>query len=223
MSFEAWRRPGFVEPSGNMELQSARNLLPNVLSAVRLALVPALLALAVAGRDSLWLVLLALALITDMADGFLARRWRVASELGAKLDSWGDLGIYLSLPLCAWLLFPHIVRRELFWVATGITAFVVPVLVGLARFRRFTSYHTWGAKLSAVLMGPSLLLLLADVTAAPFRLVVVLFVLAEIEEVMISFVLPRWRADVPTLVHALRVARAERNLPEEGSLRPDRH
>jgi hypothetical protein len=34
-------------------------------------------------------------------------------------------------------------------------------------------------------------------------------IVADIEGLLISLVLPRWQADVPTLVHALRARRAE--------------
>ena len=122
--------------------------LPNLLSGLRLALVPALLALAWTGHPIAFLCLFAFSLSTDLVDGFLARRWKASSEVGAKLDSWGDLATYAVFPLCAWWLFRDKVLAQLGFVLAALIAFVAPTLVGLAKFRRITSYHTRAAKRS---------------------------------------------------------------------------
>ena len=70
-----------------------REWTPNVLSVSR---VPSALAfLVVYSNESLWryetAILLALfALLTDVLDGWLSRRWNVTSELGYFLDGLGD-------------------------------------------------------------------------------------------------------------------------------------
>ena len=76
--------------------------LPNALSALRLALAPVLLALAWSGAPRAFVGCLALSLMTDIADGRIARRTGQASKRGAVLDSWADLATYASLPLSAW-------------------------------------------------------------------------------------------------------------------------
>ena len=81
-----------------------RVLLPNLLSGLRLLTAPILLYLAWSGRSRLFLVLLALSLLSDALDGFLARRFNWTSEFGTRLDSWGDCAIYMTVPLCAWRL-----------------------------------------------------------------------------------------------------------------------
>ncbi|MBW2327077.1 MAG: CDP-alcohol phosphatidyltransferase family protein, partial [Deltaproteobacteria bacterium] len=73
--------------------------IPNLLSGFRLFAAPFLLYLAWMGHPNLFLVLLALSLLSDSIDGFVARRLNEVSELGTKLDSWGDLAIYLTVPL----------------------------------------------------------------------------------------------------------------------------
>jgi CDP-diacylglycerol--glycerol-3-phosphate 3-phosphatidyltransferase len=114
--------------------------------------------------------------------------------------------MYLTLPWCVWWLWPEIIWRELTFVAVAVASFTLPSVVGLIKFRRFTSYHTWGAKLSAVLMGVSMLLLFTGGSPWPFRISTVIFALAELEEIAITMVLPRWEADVRSIVHALRLS-----------------
>jgi len=180
---------------------------PNLLSSLRLVLVPALLALAWNGKPVAFLWLFAFSLSTDLVDGYLARRWKAGSEIGAKLDSWGDLATYAVFPLCAWWLFREKVLEQIGFVAVAVIAFVAPTLIGLAKYRRITSYHTWGAKLCAIVMGAGLLLFLGFDAPWLFRVAVILLLLSAIEEVAITAVLPEWRANVPSFFTALRIAR----------------
>jgi phosphatidylglycerophosphate synthase len=184
-----------------------RRQLPNLLSGLRLALVPALLALAWSDRPTAFLWLFAFSLSTDLLDGFLARRWQAGSELGAKLDSWGDLATYAVFPLCAWWLFREKVVAQLGFVLAAIFAFVAPTLVGLAKFRRITSYHTRAAKAVAIVMGAGLLLFLGFGSPWLFRAAVILLLVEAIEEIAITAVLPKWCANVPSIFSALRIAR----------------
>lgn len=180
---------------------------PNILSALRLVLAPVMLLLAWSESPNAFLVCLVTSLFTDLADGFVARRFGKPSVLGAKLDSWGDLAMYLTLPPCIWWLWPEIILRELPFVAIALASFVLPTLIGLIKFKRFTSYHTYGAKFSAVLIGIAMLLLFTGASPWPFRIGAVIFALAELEEIAITAVLSEWTADVPTLWHALRLSK----------------
>jgi CDP-diacylglycerol--glycerol-3-phosphate 3-phosphatidyltransferase len=181
--------------------------IPNLLSTLRLASVPALLVLAWNGHSVPFLVVFTCALLTDFFDGFLARRLRQESPLGARLDSWGDFAVYMATPLCAWWLWPDLVARETGYVITVIASFLLPVLVGFCKFRMLTSYHTWGAKLTAVLMSVSTFLLFAGGSPWPFRCSTVILVLAQLEEIAITLVMPELRSNIPTLWHALRLAK----------------
>ena len=184
-----------------------RHQLPNLLSSLRLALVPALLALAWNEKPVAFLSLFAFSLSTDLVDGHLARRWKADSVMGAKLDSWGDLATYAVFPLCAWWLYRDQVLAQAGFVIAALIAFVAPTLIGLAKYRRITSYHTWGAKLCAIFMGAGLLLFLGFDVPGLFQGAVVLLLLSAIEEIAITAVLPQWRANVPSIFSALRIAR----------------
>ena len=181
--------------------------LPNALSALRILLVPVLLTLAWTGRETAFLAVLACSLLSDLLDGFAARALDQASELGARLDSWGDFGTFWSVPLCAWWLWPDLILRELVWVGVVIAAYFVPTAIGLLKYRRLTSYHTWGAKASALLLGPAALLLFLKGPALPFHVAAAFLVVVEIEEVAMTSILPTWHCNVPTLWHAHRLTR----------------
>jgi phosphatidylglycerophosphate synthase len=183
--------------------------LPNLVSVFRLGMVPALAALAWSGQPRLFLIGLVTSLLSDVLDGWLARHCRVTSELGARLDSWGDLATYATLPLFAWWLWPELLRAQAPFLAVALIAYFTPTGVGLLRWRRLTSYHTWLAKGTALVMGVALLCLFAGGPAWPFQLAVAALVLEALEELAITAVLPRPRSNVPTLWHAWRVRGVE--------------
>ena len=171
----------------------------NILSLTRVVIAPFLLYFAWSDRRGLFLVFGVIALLTDCLDGYFARKFHQASELGAKLDSWGDLAIYMAVPLSVWWLWPEIIQREAVFVIAGLSGFALPVFFGFFKFGRLTSYHTWGAKLSAVLLSGSILILIFSGPSWPFRLAVIVFLCAELEEIFITALLPKWRADVPSV------------------------
>ena len=79
--------------------------LPNAVGFLRLALIPAFLALALSsgdGRDALATVLFAVVAASDYLDGLLARVTGQYSRLGALLDPLTDRLLILSGALVAW-------------------------------------------------------------------------------------------------------------------------
>lgn len=175
---------------------------PNILSILRLLAAPVLLVFAWTGQPFPFVALLVASFVSDMVDGWWARTFEVSSPLGAKLDSWGDFATYTALPLGVWWLWPELVAAEFGFIAAALTAYVLPILFGFVKFQRLTSYHTWGAKASSIVMGIALLVLFAAGPVWPFHIATVLLVAESIEELAITWVLPRWESDVPTFWHA---------------------
>jgi phosphatidylglycerophosphate synthase len=193
-------------------------LWPNLATALRIALVPAVLTTAIAGSRAGFVGLVALALATDVLDGFLARRLNAYSEFGRKLDSIADYLMMLAGVAGIALLWPEIMRREIAWVATGLGAFFAVVVYGFVRLGRAPCYHTWATKTLVALCALSLIPLLAEWSAVPFRIVIALQVLAALEEMTISVLVPSHIGEMPTVWHALRKRRHD--LAADGS-RPE--
>ena len=69
--------------------------IPNLLAVTRLILTPIIMALVLASPNNRGIALTAafvfgIAALTDFADGYLARRWRITTTLGAFLDTVAD-------------------------------------------------------------------------------------------------------------------------------------
>ena len=184
--------------------------LPNVITISRLAAVAAMVAAAVAGQRSLVLVLLAYALLTDMIDGRLARARRQATVLGAQLDSVADCALYLTIPLIALGLFPVVRTRIRVPVLVVSAAYLIPIVFGALKYRRLTSYHTFAARLAAVLLSVTFFIVLATGTSWPFVVATCVLVLSAVEEMLITWMLPAWKANVASAWRAAQMAAADR-------------
>jgi cardiolipin synthase len=178
--------------------------LANSLSLLRLALLPVQGALAFSGQAGPFLATFAAAMASDVADGQVARRMGQATPLGAKLDSIADLATWSLLPLCLFWLWPDVVSAQAPWIAIAVAAFAAPTIIGLLRWGRLTSYHTYGAKICSWAMAVGALALVAAQNDALFHAATVILAVSAVEEIAITAVLPSWRPDVPSLVHALR-------------------
>ncbi len=170
--------------------------LPNLLSCVRLSLVPVLLWLAWTGHARIFFGFLVVSILTDAFDGWLARSLHQTTPLGAKLDSWADFATWCALPLCGWWLRPGLLREEAVYLVAGISVYFVAVLVGCLKFKRLTNYHTWGGKLSAVAVAAAVLVLFAGGPGWPFRIAMPIVVLASLEEIIITLILPEQHTNV---------------------------
>ena len=180
-----------------------RNL-PNLLSAFRIACVPVLLPLAWNGAMASFLALFGLGLLSDVLDGAIARRFDLESEFGARLDQWADFALWLAFPVGAWWLWPEIVLREAPYVIIAIVCLLLPTAIAYAKYRAVPGYHTWTAKLSSVLMGIAVPLLLIFDVAGPFRVAALFQLVCAIDELGITFLLAECRHDVPSVFHAAR-------------------
>lgn len=109
------------------EVSSRVLTIPNVLSFIRLALVPVFLWLIVQGEDGLALAVLVISSVSDYLDGTIARRFKQISRLGQLLDPAADrLFIFAALiglavrGVIPWWLFVVIVARDAMLLGLGI-------------------------------------------------------------------------------------------------------
>ena len=101
--------------------------IPNVLTMLRLALVPVFLAFIVTGDYVAALIVLVVASLTDALDGYLARRLGQVTRLGQLLDPAADrLYIFAALvglaanELVPWWIVLVIVARDVFLLVLGV-------------------------------------------------------------------------------------------------------
>ncbi len=125
--------------------------IPNILSFFRLCLIPLIVWLYCGKEDFFWAgTVLILSGITDLVDGFLARRFGWISDLGKILDPMADKLTQAAMLICLVLRYPLIlmpfilmVVKELFMTVSGVMVIKKTGLVSGAR---------WHGKAATVLL-----------------------------------------------------------------------
>lgn len=125
--------------------------IPNILSVLRVFLAASLLFLY--SRPGLFVAVYLATGFTDIADGFLARKYKLESTLGAKLDSAGDFAFWVVI---LYLLF---FKARIFAgglvllmiVGTSITR-LVNLLITRLKFCQWAMMHTLANKLAGLLL-----------------------------------------------------------------------
>jgi CDP-diacylglycerol--glycerol-3-phosphate 3-phosphatidyltransferase len=164
-----------------------RYTIPNMLTLARVVCVPVLWLLAGFRLSAAFAILFVLAGISDVADGFVARKLHQTSGFGAWFDSFADNLISASVPFWLWLQVPAFVMANMAVFVAIITLFVVSIVLGYWRYGRLVSYHLYSNKvanvflylfvLQAVLFGPNM---------AFFVITVIILAIALVEEVAVT-------------------------------------
>jgi phosphatidylglycerophosphate synthase len=170
---------------------------PNALSIARIiaALVMVGLALEQLQRPYTWLLLPAL--LSDIADGLIARGFGLESRLGAKLDSAGDALLTVAIFAGIWRFYPDMIRDHWLALSLFLGAGLLEYVLAALRYGRLSSFHTWSSKAAGFLLVVFVaVLFLHGFVPWLFYLAISVAILSNLEEYALLALLPRWRADV---------------------------
>ena len=121
--------------------------IPNIITSLRIIgalCIPFLTPLSI-----LFFVVYTLTGVTDIFDGFIARKMNIASEFGARLDSIADLLFYtLTLTKLLPVLWKTLPRFIWFIVAVILILRTISYIIAAVKFHRFASHHTWANKVT---------------------------------------------------------------------------
>jgi cardiolipin synthase len=120
--------------------------IPNMLSTMRLLLIPVIWAAALLDRPFYVGAGLAAAGVTDVLDGYFARRLGLVSAYGSRLDSIADTLVVVSVVGWVLLLRPEIFPRHRLLVSLWVVAEAASILVGWIKFRRIANLHLYLTK-----------------------------------------------------------------------------
>lgn len=80
--------------------------IPNILSYVRILLIPVIVVLFANGYNILTLVFVIISTLTDIVDGFIARRFNMVTDFGKFIDPVADKATQLTVFICLITKFP---------------------------------------------------------------------------------------------------------------------
>jgi cardiolipin synthase len=170
----------------------------NGITMYRIAITPVLLFLIFTGRYQLFAWMLPISFFTDLIDGFLARKYNVTSIAGTRLDSIGDDLTILCAVIAMFVFKFDFIVEQLVFIVPVLALFIIQVVFALARYGKITSFHTYGAKLAALLQGIFLItaFLLPYPLISLFYVATFVTIIELIEEIILVIMLPEWKANV---------------------------
>ena len=145
--------------------------------------------------------LLGVSFFTDLIDGYLARKYKVTSVFGARLDSIGDdLTVLVALLGLVMMKPDFIVEQKWVFITIGIL-FVVQTSFALIRYKKITSFHTYLAKAAALLQGVFLLMVFffKEPNMFLFYSAAIVTMVELVEETMLVYLLPQWTTNIKGL------------------------
>jgi phosphatidylglycerophosphate synthase len=184
--------------------------LPNSISLLRVLSIPVLLYLAFAGHASAFAALYVLALCSDLADGWLARRLGVVSPTGALLDSVADILLTLAVLCGIWLVHPAVYQADGRVIYTVVGAWLLAHCASLWRYGRLASFHTWLIRIGIGAFHLfALVLFVLGYQPSLLYLAGFLSLLGVVEHFVLLAALPQWTPDIPGgIFHLLRHRRS---------------
>ncbi|WP_372793672.1 CDP-alcohol phosphatidyltransferase family protein [Lutibacter sp.] len=171
----------------------------------RIAASPFLLILIWLGEREIFTWFLLVSYCTDMIDGFLARSLKITSARGSQLDSFGDQ-ITFIIGLIGLLVFKYDFMQENYLlILIAFVPYSIQMLLAFRKYGKATAFHTYLAKLSAIIQGIFILwLLFFNPIYWLFYTMIVLGLLETIEEIILIFMYDKWVAGVKGIYWALR-------------------
>jgi phosphatidylglycerophosphate synthase len=180
--------------------------IPILLTSLRMVLAPVLVVVGIAWPSRVTFgAILVSAFLSDVLDGMIARRLGIATPGLRRFDSAADTLFYFAVAIVAWHLYPRAITSRLKPLVALATLEVVRYVFDWYKFRREASYHMWSAKLFGLVLFLGCFALLARGSDdATLTVAIYCGILSDLEGLLISVRLKKWRADVPSLLHALK-------------------
>ncbi len=193
--------------------------IPGLLVAFRAALGPVMVLISLLSKSGLPLtVCIAMALLSDVFDGVLARRWGVATEALRRWDTRADTLFYTCVFAVMLLRYPAAVEQRWVLIVGLIIAEVLQHVFAAIKYGRHASYHSILSKIWGMMMAAAMIALLGfGVNNWFLDLVLGWGILCNLQGLVMTLLLPTWQHDVLTLFHAVRLRRASghRDLQKE--------
>lgn len=188
-----------------MTSSTVKRNIPNVITSLRI--VGTVLLLRAELLSLRFFILYAITGITDALDGFLARKLKVSSSFGAKLDSISDLLFYTVLLIRLLpTLWDVLLPQYYIWYVVALTVALRLFCYGYVAFKYkcFSSMHTYLNKLTGLVVFCVPFALLASDPKPWCWVVVAVATLASLEELLMQLLSKKYQMGKKTLLQMLK-------------------
>ena len=157
-----------------------------------------------------WLLLISYS--TDAIDGYLARKLKITSSRGSQLDSFGDQ-VTLIVGLIGLFYFEtNFIKTNLVLILIAFIPYILQMGIAYFKYGKATAFHTYLAKLSAMLQSLFILWsLFFNPEYVLFYIMIIIGLLETFEEITLIFMYDNWASDVKGIYWAMRDKRRLKN------------
>lgn len=189
--------------------------IPNLITTYRLVIDPVILYFIIAGKEDLFTIFLIINLLSDALDGFIARKLKQETEIGAKLDAFADNFTYVLAFIGIFVFKMDEIRPHLISFIIMITMLVSTVIVSLIKFRKFPTYHLYTTKAGGYIEGGFFISLFTIGFITPYYYLVVAWaIMGAVECIAINLLIPEMRSDIKGLYWVVKERMSQKERPE---------
>lgn len=171
----------------------------------RIAAAPFLILLLSLGARDCFAWLLLVSYTSDAVDGFIARTLKINSPRGSQLDSFGDQITFVIGILGLWIFERGFIHDNLLIIIVAFVPYIIQMIIAYLKYEKATAFHTYLAKLSAVVQSVFILsALFFEPRYDLFYTMIVIGLLETIEEITLIFMLDKWTSDIKGVYWALK-------------------
>ena len=178
----------------------------NGITLYRLLSAPVLVFLIFTNNTELFKWLLVVSFGTDAIDGYFARKYKVVSLLGSKLDSVADDLTIVAAMIGVAVFFPSFIWSQYVLISIMLILYLLQLGLAFIKFKKLTTFHTYIAKCAAIFQGLFLILLFMEGRPImPLFYAAVVFTIADlIEEIIMVLMIPKNHSDIRSLYWLLK-------------------
>jgi phosphatidylglycerophosphate synthase len=163
--------------------ESSMKYIANIITIVRMIL--SVLLICLLNNRSLFLIVFIICGISDVIDGFIARKTNTGSAVGARLDSFADLLLFGISTICIIVWAGEDLKGFLPYLAVVILIRFANIAIAAFKYHSFSTLHTWGNKITGILVFISYAVFIISDNIKVFLPVCILAALSALEETVI--------------------------------------
>ena len=164
-----------------------KRYIPNMLSIIRI--ICAVLLILFINYPTVFIFLYVTVGLTDILDGFIARKLKIESEFGARLDSIADFFFYIILVFIIIKLYSSIIITNLKMIVIAIIFIrLLNMLLTKLKYKKIVFVHTLANKISGILLYFLPIVLLFIKNNIIIWIILIITFVAALEELLITLI-----------------------------------
>jgi CDP-diacylglycerol--glycerol-3-phosphate 3-phosphatidyltransferase len=194
-----------AEVNGMRSIKFRKISAADCITGIRLLAVPAVIITTLLSLKALtgWIIFIGLS--TDLADGFVARHFKLQSKGGAKLDSVADASLFLTSVFSIVWFFRQFVMEHIWSISALMALYFFQLGYSFVRYGSYTSFHTYAAKVAAIAEG---LFIVVCFFYRPldwlFYITLIIGFIEQADEIALMFLLPELKENVKGVYWVLK-------------------